>query len=427
MKESSGTPTRTPTHYEIDRFEVRFAGAFRQSWGGIMVRGVIFMLALNSLWGPLARAQQTTGGTWQFAVSGDSRNYGDVVMPGIAQSALQHDVKFYWHLGDFRWMSAIDEDMQTLYANRLGLDEYKLIAWGDFLANQIAPFGLLPVYLGIGNHELYKLPNNSNSQAEGDAHNRSDFRAQFSYWLDRPEIFRDRSSDRAEAAATYYHWKTGQVEFIYLDSSSDTGFDAAQLKWLEAVLGRDKIDSGIKAMVVGMHRALPNSLACGHSMNGDPLALNAVNFQSGAEANRLSTESGRQAYGDLAKWAQETGRPVYLLASHSHFYMADIFQTEYWKNRHEVLPGWIVGTAGARRYALPPDLPRTTTAKTFVYGYLLATVNSDGKISFEFNELAETAIPPSILARYGKNFVDRCFLENRDLLSSQLAASCRDR
>ena len=40
--------------------------------------------------------------SWSFAVSGDSRNCGDVVMPAIAADALKHNAAFYWHLGDLR-------------------------------------------------------------------------------------------------------------------------------------------------------------------------------------------------------------------------------------------------------------------------------------------------------------------------------------
>jgi hypothetical protein len=45
-----------------------------------------------------AQAQQP----WTFAVSGDSRNCGDVVMPAIAAGVHQDQAAFYWHLGDFR-------------------------------------------------------------------------------------------------------------------------------------------------------------------------------------------------------------------------------------------------------------------------------------------------------------------------------------
>src|ERR1017187_10862363 len=78
----------------------------------------------------------------------------DLVMPTIAKSVLEHHAEFYWHLGDFRAMYGVDEDMSKRYDSSLPVDEYWRIAWGDFLANQVAPFGLLPVHLGIGNHEV---------------------------------------------------------------------------------------------------------------------------------------------------------------------------------------------------------------------------------------------------------------------------------
>src|SRR6266436_4180349 len=39
---------------------------------------------------------------WSFAVSGDSRNCGDIVMPGIAEGVRADKAQFYWHLGDYR-------------------------------------------------------------------------------------------------------------------------------------------------------------------------------------------------------------------------------------------------------------------------------------------------------------------------------------
>lgn len=374
-----------------------------------------------------ASGQHSPQGPWSFAVSGDSRNCGDVVMPAIAGGALRNKVRLYWHLGDFRAMSGVDEDMQALYGKSLSLDEYRRVGWGDFLANQIAPFGLLPVYLGIGNHELYKDQEKSKTQAENDAQNRADFRAQFGYWLRRPEILQTPLQSKPDPPEAYYHWKEGQVDFIYLDNAGNDGFEEAQLNWLEHVLEYDKTDAAIETLVVGMHRALPNSLGCGHSMNGDPVAPNDRNREAKLEANRKGTKSGRRAYEDLAKFEKETGRPVYVLASHSHFYMENIFQTEYWKNRDEVLEGWIIGTAGARRYALPQDLPPAIFAKANVYGYLLATVKPDGKISFQFQELAENDVPEAVQTRYGKEFVHQCFAGNRDPAAHPPAESCNDK
>src|SRR5260370_10475828 len=63
---------------------------------------LILALALSSL--PAARAAnpKDVPQTWSFAVSGDSRNCGDVVMPAIAADAIKHNVAFYWHLGHLR-------------------------------------------------------------------------------------------------------------------------------------------------------------------------------------------------------------------------------------------------------------------------------------------------------------------------------------
>src|SRR6478609_12148755 len=64
---------------------------------------------------------------WNFAVSGDSRNCGDVVMPSIAASATKNKAAFYWHLGDLRAIYGIDEDYQASPEHRgkvLQKDEY---------------------------------------------------------------------------------------------------------------------------------------------------------------------------------------------------------------------------------------------------------------------------------------------------------------
>jgi Calcineurin-like phosphoesterase len=376
-----------------------------------MSKPVVLTLLLCSIALPVW-CQKTAEGTWHFAVSGDSRNCGDVVMPTIVKSVLQHHAEFYWHMGDFRAMYGVDEDMNQQYDGKLSKEEYLRIAWGDFLANQIAPFGSLPVYLGIGNHELLGQKT------------LADFIAQFGYWLDKPELRAQRSADDPQGATVkpYYHWKTRHVDFIYLDNSGSDGFDDAQLLWFEKVLDRDKSDKDVLTIVVGMHRALPNSLACGHSMNGDP-----------PNPSEKSLNSGRRAYNDLAKWKTGSGKFVYVLASHSHFYMEDLFDTVYWQNpKHggEVLPGWIVGTAGAMRYNLP-DLPedviKKAKAQTDVWGYLLATVHENGKISFDFEKLGKEHVPEEIRTRYGDDFVDNfCFKGNHDSSPHPPAASCQD-
>ncbi len=359
--------------------------------------------------GAAEREAQIAGQTWHFAVAGDSRDCGDVVMPAVAQSALRHGVAFYWHLGDFRKMSDVDADIAEQYHSDLPLEEYRRMAWGDFLAHQIAPFGVTPVYLGIGNHELYE-----NRDAR---QSRADYMTQFAYWVDAPALRAERlSDDPAGYPKTYYHWKQGGVEFIYLDNAGEDGFDAAQLQWLEGVLTHDLSDPRVRALVVGMHRALPNSLACGHSMNGD----------KGRERPD-SISSGRRAYSDVLNWHRTSNKPVYILASHSHFFVERTFETPYWQARG-VLPGWIVGTAGAHRYPLPQDLPAGIRAETFVSGYLLATVQPDGQIEFQFEELTEHDIPADVVGRFGETFIHTCFAENKETgTPALLPDSCYER
>jgi hypothetical protein len=100
--------------------------------------------------------QQSTDGTWSFAVSGDSRNCGDVVMPAMAAGVISSGANFYWHLGDYRAIYNFDEDMQHQpehLAKPLDIYDYEQTAWDDFIRNQLAPFGDVPVFLGIGNHD----------------------------------------------------------------------------------------------------------------------------------------------------------------------------------------------------------------------------------------------------------------------------------
>jgi hypothetical protein len=149
-------------------------------------------------------------------------------------------------------------------------------------------------------------------------------------------------------------------------------------------------------IVAGMHEPLPNSISAEHSMNGLP----------------ARTDSGRHVYADLLRAQNVAHKRVYVLASHSHYYMDGIFNTDYWKQHGGVLPGWIVGTAGAERYALPPHSSDAHAALTNVYGSLLGTVQTGGEIRFKFEKLVETDIPAAVTSRYGQDFVHWCFVEN---------------
>lgn len=323
--------------------------------------------------------------SWTFAVSGDSRNCGDIVMPAIAASVHHDQAAFYWHLGDFRAIYDFDEDYKQLAGGTPLIIDYEKNAWDDFIQNQLVPFATTPIYLAIGNHELIAPKT------------RPDYLIQFADWLDTPELQQQRLHDKPKdhRLHTYYHWQRGGIDFIALDNASPDQFDNDQITWFEQVLAADTADSSISTVVVGMHEALPDSISRGHSMSDSPQA----------EA------SGRRAYSDLLK-LQQSKKNVYLLASHSHFFMEGIFNTDYWRSNGGVLPGWIVGTAGAVRYPLPSNAGDAKAAKTNVYGYLLATVSPDHTIDFHFHELQEQDVPTDVVTRFTQTFVHQCFIAN---------------
>ncbi len=326
----------------------------------------------------------------KFAVSGDSRNCGDVVMPLIAADATQQGAQFYWHLGDFRAMFQMDEDM-TLRAQpkrEMSITDYINAAWPDAIENQLAAFGSMPFYVGIGNHEMYF------------GRTRNDFIAQFADWLNTPTLkdqrLRDNPTDHR--VKTYFHWIQGGVDFIYLDNATPDQYDAAQMRWFTAVLKRAGENKDVRTVVVGTHAALPDSLSSWHSMNDNPQLA----------------ESGRKVYQQLVDFHQATKKPIYILASHSHFYVANIFNTEANRARNAVLPGWIVGTAGAYNYKLPESTKQADVAKTNLYGYLLGTVQADGEVNFEFREVKESDVTPEARAKFGPALMKYCFQGNHE-------------
>jgi Calcineurin-like phosphoesterase len=323
---------------------------------------------------------------WHFAVSGDSRNCGDVVMPAVAQRVKQDGAVFYWHLGDYRAIYDFDQDFKSQHPNATIL-QYESDSWPDFVEHQLLPFGQLPVYLGLGNHET--IPPKT----------RSDAISQFADWLDTPELRAQRLRDdpNDHLIKFYYHWIRGAVDFINLDNASEDEFDDSQMDWLSGQLERDAKNTDIRSVVVGMHEALPDSIGAGHSMN----------------ESAQGTESGRKVYGELVAFRKNARKNVYVLASHSHFFMDNVYNTACRRNRpEEVLPGWIIGTAGAVRYRLPRDVSGSTQHMTDVYGYLLATVLSDGSIRFEFKEIKESDVTESTRKDYKDELIHSCFAGN---------------
>jgi hypothetical protein len=342
---------------------------------------VVLWFGNNSL---PAQTQSASGGTWKFAVSGDSRNCGDIVMPAIAASVISNGAEFYWHLGDFRALSNFDEDYRRTHPNA-SISTYFKDAWPDFIQHQLVPFGKTPVYLGIGNHELV-LPMT-----------RAQYIAQFADWLEQPTLQQQRLSDDPtnHLLTTYYHWVNGGVDFINMDNASLDMFDSAQMSWFKKVLANDAKDSSVKAVVLGMHAALPDSSSAGHSMNDSPQEL----------------ATGRSVYAQLSAFQKSAKKNVYVVASHSHFVMNDAYNTACHKG--DVLPGWIMGSAGAVRYRLPSDRALSTIDKTDVYAYLLGTASPDGTIHFEVQEVHPSDVPASVVKEFGSEQVKWCFEKNK--------------
>ena len=368
--------------------------------------------------GPLTRAMQESSagsdtkfipakeGTWRFIVSGDSRNCGDIVMPAIAaQGIAKYQPDFYWHLGDLRAIYKIDEDMAGAAqkaGQHLSCDAYQKAAWQDFIDRQIVPFGTTRFYLGVGNHEV--IPPKSIA----------DFSSTFQEWLLTPRLLMQGQDKQAIAGSTtgacqkiaarpyltatpYYHWIRSEVDFIYLDNSSGV-FQGDQLDWFDCTLERARNNPAIKTVVVGMHEALPGSLASDHAMCDEAIKDPAQKKQS--------CESGKYVYDALVDLKKS--RRVYVLASHSHFYMKGIFDNQPDADR---LDGWIVGTAGAVRYSLPTGTVPGPNALADHYGYLLGTVEN-GAIDFKFNEVKKSDIPKDVRSRYNEDLISWCFARN---------------
>jgi len=324
---------------------------------------------------------------WKFAVSGDSRNCGNIAMPTIAADARKQGVAFYWHLGDLRWMSNIDEDiLRRGNAPPPSLRQYQATAWQDAIDNQLKAWGDTPVFLGIGNHELYG------------GTSRAGFMAKFRPWTEQPAVKALRSHEGlgSAGARTYFHWIERGIDFIYLDNASQDQFDEAQMQWLGGVLARAAKNPEVRSLVVGAHAPLPNSFGKDHAMDNWPVGLS----------------SGTRVYQMLLELKRTSGKAVTLISSHQHFYMPNAYNTEYWQANGGVLPGYIVGSAGAHRYALPADAP--AGSKTMVYGYILGTADPSGATQFDYREVHESDVPQSVRARYIPEFIHWCFAENGD-------------
>jgi Calcineurin-like phosphoesterase len=367
----------------------------------LLTLGIAVLLLKIPRHNPVASAASPAPeGSWRFIVSGDSRNCGDIIMPAMAAQSAAYKPSFYWHLGDLRMLTGVDQDMQNEFAQRghtLACEQYRRLAWPDYIDHQLTAFegNGTTVYVGIGNHETV-LPKTTKA-----------FENMFADWLSSPTLVAQRTTDGDPDPTkphTYFHWIQGGVDFIYLDNSCgdypgvypvNCDFFPQEVDWFDKVIARAKQNPDVRSVVVGMHEPLPDSLAANHAMCD---TKTAPGYQE-------SCDSGRHVYDALLD--VQKSKPVYVIASHQHFYMPNIYGDLPPEKR---LPGWIVGSAGAQRYALPNPHPEGSISP--VYGYLLGTVSPDGKITFEFKEVKESDVPAYVRSRYAPDFVPWCFAHN---------------
>jgi len=135
-----------------------------------------------------------------------------------------------------------------------------------------------------------------------------------------------------------------------------------------------------------MHEALPYSSFRRHAMDTTCQGLC----------------SGQQVYDMLYRaqglgGAAEARKHVYLLASHAHEFVADVYDTP--EHQGQVIPGWIIGTAGA-----------VQSAETIRYGYLRVAVAPDGTITPTFVEVTRDSPPADAADAALATF---CFEKNR--------------
>ena len=374
---------------------------------GVSMAVLVFLHLLAA--GPARAQDPTPADTWYFAFSGDSRDCGDLIMPKIARDIeslrTATPVEFYWHLGDFRRLFGPDCDIvkrthpdwdcKSRPEGELGGDEmnrYLDGAWDDFIERQVDPFGATPMFLGIGNHELAA------------SRTRDEFRRKFQKWLTAGPIHLQRVREASKGfysteGETYYHFVRSGVDFINLDNADGASFSAAQLVWLGKVLADDAADPAVKTIVAGMHEALPYSRQRGHAM----------------DASCQGLCSGEQAYDLLYRAQQMAGKHVYVFASHAHLFVTDAFG-EQPEHEGQVLPGWVVGTAGAEQYRQDSD--------PIQYGYALAAVHADGTLDIAFREVKRDS-PPLATGTGADQLTAFCFEQNkRPVRDSAFKGSC---
>jgi hypothetical protein len=77
-----------------------------------------------------------------------------------------------------------------------------------------------------------------------------------------------------------------------------------------------------------------------------------------------------------------------------------------------VIPGWIIGIAGAHRYKLPEDSGKGSL--TSIYCYMQGTVTADGSIAFALHQLTEDDLVQHRWPNAPLDVIHECYIHNTD-------------
>lgn len=348
---------------------MRLASTFRGK-GSLSSR--LVAIAVLGLCAP-AQGKPAGDAPWVFTAAGASADCGSAVMPAIAAASRAQHAAFHWHLGGFRHGSKVDKDALFLRVMQTpggvpGILDYAGVAQGDVREHQIKLFAGERIYTTFGAPEEERPLTKYQFQIT--------LREQFEY----PELVAQRAADGDRLAnghglsPPYYHWRERNVEFISIDTSSERWPEPAQQRWIERVVTRAIVDERIRTVVVATHEPLPHSRAL--EVDCPPRAV---------------VERREGLYQTFARVAA-AGKRIYLLSASQHYFLNDLYATPYWQSAEHgavVLPGVMVGTAGAERMLAPGSPPDAAPGD---YGYLRAEVAADGEIRFAFVPLTRAEL-----------------------------------
>jgi hypothetical protein len=176
-------------------------------------------------------------GTVRYVAGGDARNDVSHVLPWAFEEARRLQATAFLFLGDMEVLPQFDGHFEEVLR---GLDP-------------------VAFYPAIGNHEVKQAVPNPAEKAALVQKFQNNFlgTARTPVW--------SALADRV----TYSVNLPGGLHFIALDNVSQKGFGAAQLAWLSTDLEQARHDPAVRAIVVGMHKALAGNGATGHSMDED--------------------------------------------------------------------------------------------------------------------------------------------------------------